>query len=85
MDRVRMKSLRRGLFDYEYFHLLRALGGDPDTLVRRVVRSALGDGEWTPQWRHPRWGGHGDWSHDPAEWDAAHREAARRIAARISS
>jgi hypothetical protein len=75
----RMKALRRGLFDYEYFNLLRQLGGDPDVLVARVVRSALNDGEWDPRFEHPRWARPGDWSHDPADWDKARREAAREI------
>lgn len=75
----RMKALRRGLFDYEYFRLLRDAGGDADALVSNVVRSALNEEGWTPHWRHPRWGQHGDWDHDPARWDAARQEAARQI------
>lgn len=75
----RMKALRRGLFDYEYFRLLREAGGDADALVSGVVRSALNEEDWTPHWRHPLWGQHGDWDHDPARWEAARREAARQI------
>jgi hypothetical protein len=75
----RMKALRRGLFDYEYFYLLRSLGGDADALVARVVRHALNEQQVDPYWEHPLWHKHGDWSHDPADWDAARREAAQAI------
>lgn len=75
----RMKALRRGLFDYEYFYLLRSLGGDADALVARVVRHALNEQQADPYWEHPLWHKHGDWSHDPADWDAARREAAQAI------
>jgi hypothetical protein len=74
-----MKALRRGLLDYEYFRLLEDAGGDADTLVSRVVRSALNEGGWRPHWRHPLWGQHGDWDHDPDRWDQVRREAARQI------
>ncbi len=78
----RMKALRRGLFDYEYFRLLSDVGGDADALVSDVVRSALNEEGWTPHWRHPLWGQHGDWNHDPARWEAARRQAAQEILAR---
>lgn len=81
----RMKSLRRGLFDHEYFRVLRDRGGDPDALVSRIVRQALGEGDHVPHWRHPRWAQHGDWSHDPQEWDDVRREVARQIVARMPS
>ena len=79
----RMKALRRGLLDYEYFSLLEALGGDAGPIVNRVVRSALNDAEYDPYWRHPRWSKPGDWSHDPADWDAARDELAREIVRRM--
>ena len=82
---LRMKSLRRGLFDYEYFSMLRDLGGDPDRLVSRIVRSALNDGEWDPVWHHPRWHDHGAWSHDPAEWEGVRRAVARQIVERLGA
>jgi hypothetical protein len=75
----RMKALRRGLYDYEYFYLLRSLGGDADALVARVVRHALNDKEAEPYWDHPLWHKHGDWSHDPADWDRARHLAAQDI------
>jgi hypothetical protein len=81
----RMKSMRRGLQDYEYFHLLRSLGGDADAVVARVVRSALNEKGWRPHWTHPRWGQHGDWSHDPLEWDTARRDVAAEIVRRTAS
>jgi hypothetical protein len=78
----RMKSLRRGLFDYDYFELLRKAGGDPDALVNRIVHSALNEEGWEPVWRHPRFEASGDWEHDGPRWDAVRREAAREIIAR---
>jgi len=82
----RMKALRRGLQDYEYFQMLRSLGGDPDPLVASVVRSALNEEDPAKRhWEHPRWERHGDWSHDPADWDAVRAEVARRIVERLGS
>ncbi len=79
----RMKALRRGMFDYEYFTLLREAGGDPDSVVRGVVRSALNEPGVDPPWRHPRWELPGDWSHDAAAWRIARREIARQLLARL--
>ena len=81
----RMKSLRRGLQDYKYFHLLRSLGGDPAAVVTRIVRSALNESGSNPPWTHPRWAQHGDWSHDPADWDSARRSVATEILKRMTS
>jgi hypothetical protein len=78
----RMKAFRRGLFDYEYFSLLKQRGGDPDAVVRRVMRSALNEKGYDPYWNHPRWAKPGDWSHEPADWDAARAELGRAIVAR---
>lgn len=78
----RMKALRRGLLDYEYFRLLEDAGGDADTLVSSVIRSALNEESWRPHWRHPLWGQHGNWDHDPGLWDEVRREAARQIVER---
>lgn len=78
----RMKALRRGLFDYEYFQLLRSLGGHPDPIVARVVHSALNAREYEPYWEHPLWGRPGDWSHDPADWEAARWQVAQEILVR---
>jgi hypothetical protein len=74
-----MKALRRGLLDYEYFQLLRSLGGDPDPLVARVLRSALNEEETNRSWQHSRWARHGDWVHDTAAWDRVRHEVALEI------
>ncbi|HKC11425.1 MAG TPA: glycoside hydrolase domain-containing protein [Vicinamibacteria bacterium] len=79
----RMKALRRGLLDYEYFARLRALGGDPDPIVGRVMRSALNEKEYDPYWNHPLWTRPGDWTHDPTDWDAAREEVGREILRRM--
>jgi Domain of unknown function (DUF4091) len=81
----RMKTLRRGLLDYAYFEILKGLGGDPDALVAKVVRSALNDQAYEPYWTHPLWARHGDWSHDPADWDAVRLATAREISSRLSA
>ncbi len=75
----RMKALRRGLLDYEYFQLLRSLGGDPDPLVARVLHSALNEEETDRSWQHSRWARHGDWVHDTAAWDRVRHEVALEI------
>jgi hypothetical protein len=80
----RMKALRRGLLDHDYFELLESLGGDAGPLVGRIVRSALNEKGYTHPWKHPLWAQHGDWSHTPQEWDAARREAGRQIVERLS-
>ncbi|MGH9332402.1 MAG: hypothetical protein ACRD21_01470, partial [Vicinamibacteria bacterium] len=80
---VRMKALRRGLFDHDYFALLRSLGGDPDPAVSRIIHSALNEEGYEPIWDHPLWAKHGAWSHEPGEWDAVRREMAREIEKRI--
>jgi hypothetical protein len=77
-----MKALRRGLFDYEYFTLLKQRGGDPDAVVRRILRGALNEEAYDPYWDHPLWARPGDWSHEPADWDEARAELARAIVAR---
>ena len=76
-----MKAFRRGLYDYEYFHMLEELGGDADALATKVMRGALNVGDYNPYWKHPLWASHGDWSHDSSDWDAARDQAARGIIA----
>jgi hypothetical protein len=80
---IRMKTLRRGLLDYEYFALLRSLGGDPDPVVNRIITSALNENGSDPPSSHPLWGKHGAWSHESAEWDRARMEIAREIDKRM--
>ena len=57
----RMKMVRRGIQDYEYFHLAALLGIDPDPVVSSVVRKGLDEtGSYgiDPQ----------AWSRDPEDW-----------------
>lgn len=79
----RMKALRRGLFDYEYFALLERLGGDAAPAVSGVVRQALNEAGYDPYWKHPLWARPGDWSHDPADWDRARGAVADAIRTRL--
>jgi len=81
---IRMKQVRRGMQDYEYFWLLKELGQGKlaDTLVNGVVRRALMDSWVNGEFTSKPWG---DWSRDPAKWDDAVRQAARAIEATGSS
>lgn len=80
---VRMKLLRRGLFDHDYFALLESLGGDPDPVVERIVPRALGEaGDAKADSVRPVQ--RGAWSHDPAEWDRARNSIAREIERRTA-
>ncbi len=79
----RMKALRRGLLDYEYMALLDRLGGDSGPVVRSLVRSALNEAGYDPYWNHPLWTKPGDWSHDPAAWEAARARLADAILERL--
>jgi len=75
---IRMKQIRRGQTDYEYFWLLRQAGegATADTLVRGVINVALSEAAGEPEQYGP-----GRWSHDPADWDEAIAEAAARLEA----
>jgi hypothetical protein len=79
----RMKALRRGLLDYEYFELLKKRGGDPDPIVARVLHSALNEEQTEHAWQHSRWARPGDWTHDPARWEEARHEVAAQICRRM--
>lgn len=57
----RIKMVRRGIQDYEYFYLARKLGLEPDTVVNAVVQRGLG--ETGSYGIDPR-----AWSRDPEEW-----------------
>ena len=78
----RMKALRRGLYDYEYFQRLEELGGDAGVFVKQIVRHALNEEGASRHWQHSRWGQRGDWSHDPHEWDTVRRLVAQEIVSR---
>ena len=71
---IRMKQIRRGQTDYEYFWLLKQ-GGEgalADTLCKNVLKRALSDaGAGPEQYTHEG----GLWSHNPAEWDDAINKA----------
>ncbi|MEW5983872.1 MAG: hypothetical protein AB1806_16085 [Acidobacteriota bacterium] len=73
---IRMKQIRRGQTDYEYFWLLQQAGEGAlaDRLVKSVLKLALSDAAAAPE----RYGA-GRWSHDPADWDAALAAAAARL------
>jgi hypothetical protein len=63
---IRLKLLRRGSQDYEYFWLLaRKKDGRPmaDQIANRVIHEPLGtDGAW---------GSPGMWNHNAEEWERA--------------
>jgi hypothetical protein len=73
---IRMKQIRRGQTDFEYFWLLKQAGQAElaDKLVKGVIRSALSDAAPAPENYGP-----GKWSHNPEEWDEALRTAAAKL------
>ena len=75
---IRMKQVRRGMQDYEYFWMLKEMGQGEfaDTLVNGVIRRALMDSWVKGEFTSKPWG---DWSRDPAKWDDAIRQAAQAI------
>ena len=72
----RMKMVRRGIQDYEYFHLARKLGLNPDLIVDSIVRKGLG--ETGSYGIDP-----GAWSRDPEEWYRARDALGEMIEARV--
>jgi len=75
---IRMKQVRRGMQDYEYFWLLKESGRGElaDTLVNGVVRRALMDSWVNGAFTSEPWG---EWGRNPAQWDDALRQAAQAI------
>lgn len=73
---IRMKQIRRGQTDYEYFWLLKQAGEGAmaDSLVKSVIGVALSEAATGPEQY-----GYGKWSHNPADWDAAVARAAARL------
>jgi hypothetical protein len=73
---IRMKQIRRGQTDFEYFWLLKQAGEGAmaDALVKGVIGVALSDAAKAPEQY-----GYGKWSHNPADWDAAMLKAATRL------
>lgn len=74
---IRLKAYRRGNTDYEYMHLLKALGAGEraDAIVSSVVRRALGEAGND----RALIGKFGDWSHDPDDWEGARAKLAEAI------
>ena len=77
---IRLKQVRRGMQDYEYFWMLKDMGQGElaDALVNGVVCRALMDSWVEGEFTSKPWG---DWSRDPADWDGAVRRAAEAIEA----
>lgn len=75
---IRMKQVRRGMQDYEYFWMLKEMGQGEfaDALVNGVIRRALMDSWVKGEFTSKPWG---DWSRNPAKWDDAIRQAAQAI------
>lgn len=71
----RIKMVRRGIQDYEYFHRARSLGLNPDPLVDSIVRRGLG--ETGAYGIDP-----GAWSRFPEEWYRVREVLGEMIAAR---
>ncbi len=72
----RIKMVRRGIQDYEYFHLARSLGLNPDPLVDSIVRRGLG--ETGAYGIDP-----GAWSRFPEEWYRVRDVLGEMIATRV--
>ncbi len=73
---IRMKQIRRGQTDFEYFWLLKQVGEGAlaDRLVKGVINVALSEAAAGPEQY-----GYGKWSHNPDDWDAALATAAARL------
>ncbi len=69
---IRLKMVRRGMQDYEYFWLAKQRGKDPDPVVDRIIRRAL-DETTRPEYTA------GEWSKDPKDWARARAELAAMI------
>jgi hypothetical protein len=73
---IRMKQIRRGQTDFEYFWLLKQAGEGAlaDRLARGVIRFALNEAAPAPENY-----AYGMWSHNPEDWDEAIRQAAAKL------
>jgi len=70
---IRLKSLRRGVQDYEYLWILANECSKPETtetLVREIIPAALDEAGTTPP---------GKWIHDPEHWEKVRRQTASEI------
>jgi len=71
----RLKALRRGVFDYEYFYLAKQKGIDVNSLVSKVIRDALANslGGWEDYDRK------GDWSINWEDYDRVRYEIGEQL------
>ena len=76
---IRLKQIRRGMQDYEYFYLLDQCGrGDlADSVAKRIIRSAI-DSASSSNYGDEHYS-KGNWERDPAKWAAARSEMAAAI------
>jgi len=77
---LRMKQVRRGMLDYEYFWLLGQKGNKTmaDGIAKRIIPKALH--EAVPGGKvGDAYYGKGSWERDPRKWAAARREMAEAI------
>ena len=77
---IRLKMIRRGNQDYEYFHLLTQKLNDGGREANRVVDGIVKRGfldSWPRSDNKPKYTD--NWSHKPAEWYRARLELARLI------
>ncbi|MFH0731978.1 MAG: PKD domain-containing protein [Candidatus Omnitrophota bacterium] len=68
----RLKAFRRGAQDYEYAYMLKAKGGDPDTLINAVINSGLMITENNSNET-------GDWSHNANDYYRLREDLANAI------
>ncbi len=76
---LRLKSLRDGVEEYEYFRLLTELDGGPervDRVVERIVERPFGEQSV---------GRFEVWNHNPEDWDQARLEIGRMIAEKAAA
>jgi hypothetical protein len=83
---IRMKQIRRGMQDYEYFWLLaqkgQAQSAKADEICKRIMPRSLyeaaGGQPGKREWHY----GKGAWQRDPRQWSAARAELAQQILAK---
>jgi hypothetical protein len=72
---IRLKQLRRGSQDYEYFWLMSQKGGrqETDAAVRSIIHDFTG--------KEGAMGSPGMWNHNPEDWEKARIQLGERLAA----
>jgi hypothetical protein len=80
---IRMKQIRRGMQDYEYFWLLAQRGdkAKADAINRRIVPKALHEAAQNENGKLKFAYGAGQWERDPRQWAAARTEMAGLLSA----